>query len=232
MGDPLSVCKGQSDYELAPTSIPAREEPRFAGRWLTSKGNVHLIGLEAIQWSNGETSLLSTQKRYGSHPECQTELKGKRYTAELRPNGTLVWNDGDVWTRDTRVPGTRTYEALAQAGASFQDSYVSPFTKYVDEMASAPNSPGTWSDMKDSERRRRAVCGGDEDEAGDWPSDLRGSKAPSTMPNVLSSVAAQALAGRSLPQLPGVKALSSPRTEPMAFGEVAPRPKRKAMPKL
>jgi len=101
-------------------------EPQFTGRWVTSKGNVHFIGLEAIQWSNGDVSQFHSQRRWGRPSTCTMQVRGKRVSGELRPDDTLAWSDGDIWLRDTRRAETRTKEVLVNVGytlAEYVDHY-------------------------------------------------------------------------------------------------------------
>ena len=97
------------------------DEPHFSGRWVTSKGNVHFIGLEAIQWSNGDVSPFVVQRHWGRLPTCATNVRGKTFTAELKPDDTLVWSDGDIWVRDTRKTETPTKELVSHIGHSIAE---------------------------------------------------------------------------------------------------------------
>merc|ERR1712008_370553 len=134
----LSVCRGPNGNYDGPLPEEEGEEPRFAGRWVTSKGNVHLIGLESIQWSNGELSEFYAYKRWRKPPVCQTKMGGAKFTGELRPDDTLLWSDGDVWVRDTRAPGTKTYEVLGHVGLPFTE-YVDPLKRYQDGLNDGPS---------------------------------------------------------------------------------------------
>eukprot|EP00419_Tripos_fusus_P007503 CAMPEP_0172685866 /NCGR_PEP_ID=MMETSP1074-20121228/20543_1 /TAXON_ID=2916 /ORGANISM="Ceratium fusus, Strain PA161109" /LENGTH=231 /DNA_ID=CAMNT_0013505087 /DNA_START=90 /DNA_END=782 /DNA_ORIENTATION=+ len=93
MGGRSGVCRGGDCTEET-------DEPHFSGRWVTSKGNVHFIGLEAIQWSNGDMSDFASERRCGRRPTCSADVRGKRVTGELRPDDTLAWSDGDIWVRE------------------------------------------------------------------------------------------------------------------------------------
>lgn len=107
-------------------------EPPLAGRWLSSRGKQHVIGLDAIQWASGETTPLRklrqvrTQKGQPKRTEWAMDLKGNRYTAHVNEEGNLQWSDGDVWSRDFRAPETGTYAAvsgvLVKATESFHEA--------------------------------------------------------------------------------------------------------------
>jgi len=112
---------------------------------VTSKGNVHLIGLEVIQWNNGDISEFHAYNDGRKLPVCETKIGGiggSQFTGELRLDDTLLWSDGDVWVRDTRAPGTKTYEALGLAGLPFTQ-YVDPLRRYLEGVSDAPSLPST-----------------------------------------------------------------------------------------
>jgi len=122
MGDAISTCRGGAFTKEA-------NQPHCCGQWVTSKGNVHSVGLEAIQWSNGDLSPFVIQRRWGKLPTCATNVRGKRFTGELRPDDTLAWSDGDLWVRDTRRAETHTKEVLAQVSHSLVESVFRRFQR-------------------------------------------------------------------------------------------------------
>lgn len=129
--DEVRVRGGQEVYEPAGPEIP---EPPLPGRWLSARGNQHVIGLEAVQWASGENTpfrkVPQPRMRKGSAKKPTQwilELDGNRYTFQYNMDGNLVWSDGDVWTRDQRPPATGTYQAMtgvfARAGESFHQTF-------------------------------------------------------------------------------------------------------------
>merc|ERR1712046_335122 len=102
MGDVFCSCRNpdEDQLDIGEENIAGDQSLRFTGRWITGKGNVHIIGCEAIQWSNGDLSVIQVERRHGGKARCITEIKEERYTAELTPDDRLLWSDGDVWVRD------------------------------------------------------------------------------------------------------------------------------------
>jgi len=215
------VCRAADGDIEGPPAEGEGEEPRFAGRWVTSKGNIHLIGLESIQWSNGEISEFYAYKRWRQSPVCQTKMGEARFTGELRPDDTLLWSDGDVWVRDTRAPGTKTYEVLGHVGIPFTE-YVDPLKRYQEGLHDSPiaapvsavHTPHAENSGAGLQKLASTMgllkAGGDHG---------FGSGVPSTMTALADSRGA---AGR----VPPGSSSGPPGT---ADG---PRPKRKAMPRL
>lgn len=90
-------------------------DPPLAGRWMSGRGNLHIVGVDAVQWRSGDVTRLKKRRRKGGGTEYLTELNGTNYTAYLTEEGKLQWSDGDVWTRDMRAPETGTYSAVTGA---------------------------------------------------------------------------------------------------------------------
>mmetsp|Transcript_48420 Transcript_48420/g.122136 ORF Transcript_48420/g.122136 Transcript_48420/m.122136 type:complete len:358 (-) Transcript_48420:159-1232(-) len=128
MGNAFCNANGcdETETELAGISTGA-DDPPLAGRWLSARGNLHVIGLDAVQWRSGDiTKLKKTWTRHKGY-EYATELNGTLYTAHMTPEGHLKWSDGDTWQRDTRGPETGTYAAVSDAFVRAGESFHSAF---------------------------------------------------------------------------------------------------------
>mmetsp|Transcript_37054 Transcript_37054/g.110639 ORF Transcript_37054/g.110639 Transcript_37054/m.110639 type:complete len:177 (+) Transcript_37054:46-576(+) len=82
----------------------------FVGRWTSSKGNRHLVGLGGILWADGAITPLRVQQGWlGGGPTCWVNHRGTEYSGKLLGE-TLQWSDGDVWTRESAgmEPATET----------------------------------------------------------------------------------------------------------------------------
>mmetsp|Transcript_56317 Transcript_56317/g.163338 ORF Transcript_56317/g.163338 Transcript_56317/m.163338 type:complete len:391 (-) Transcript_56317:291-1463(-) len=99
-------------------------DPPIAGRWVSRRGQLHLIGVEMVVWHSGDISRFSKRRRVNGTVEYFTELHGQEITAKLNEDGDLVWCDGDLWKRDIRTVETGTYTAIqdvfSKAGESFR----------------------------------------------------------------------------------------------------------------
>lgn len=101
---------------MSALSIEESHEPQLAGRWRTSSGKMHIIGIDAVLWQSGEITSLRKRRRYNGERRVMqyaTELGGVMYTAHLSEDGQLHWSDGDIWMRDDRGPETGTYAAVS-----------------------------------------------------------------------------------------------------------------------
>lgn len=94
------------------------EEQTITGRWKDIRGDVHIVGVDAVQWRNGVITKLRKRRRFtgmGSTVEFLTQVNGTVYTGTLASDGKLLWSDGDAWVRDLREPETRTYSCISGA---------------------------------------------------------------------------------------------------------------------
>ncbi|CAK0836591.1 unnamed protein product [Prorocentrum cordatum] len=109
-----------SHKEVAATAAAPAEEAetpkpdQFAGIWLTGKGNSHLIGLDAIQWSDGVVTNVLKKKVKGVMT-LVTRREQTTYYAGLTPDGKLQWSDGDLWVRSQDTPMTGSYRGAGHA---------------------------------------------------------------------------------------------------------------------
>mmetsp|Transcript_11534 Transcript_11534/g.32643 ORF Transcript_11534/g.32643 Transcript_11534/m.32643 type:complete len:198 (+) Transcript_11534:77-670(+) len=133
MGAALSQCEksceepgADADEELAVEAVEEVPEDSFAGRWVTGNGNTQLIGLEGVQWSDGQaTKIVKKRMGAGGTPTLMTQLHGGTYWAQLLPDGRLQWSDGDIWVReDSSGPATGMYSFLAKNDLVFDGVFV------------------------------------------------------------------------------------------------------------
>lgn len=124
-------CQAGLDQQCIEFEQDPRDASQLAGRWVSARGNVHVIGIDVVQWRSGATSKLRTRRRWDGDVrivEYMTDLDGKTYTSRLTESGKLQWNDGDIWTRDQEGPQTATYAALAgvfgSAGETLHEALV------------------------------------------------------------------------------------------------------------
>lgn len=136
MGQAVS-CQAPSVLEERENEVVSeRERNSVCGRWISSQGGVHVIGLDYVQWQAGESSAIYQQRR---GQEFIVEINGKVMTGTLTTESRLQWSDGDVWTRDLRGPQTGTYAAISEtlkgtfSGVAFETaaSIVAPVAKLV-----------------------------------------------------------------------------------------------------
>lgn len=73
----------------------------FLGRWRTTDGSLHTIGVRAIRWAGGSETDISWRQVNG-HVVLSVWLDGARYSAALTFSEELRWDDGDVWSRAGR----------------------------------------------------------------------------------------------------------------------------------
>lgn len=71
------------------------------GRWVSKNGHIHMIGMDLIQWADGE--YLSRILLH--HSGFSTSCHGITHHAELCKD-RLHWSDGDVWVRHKAGPQT------------------------------------------------------------------------------------------------------------------------------
>lgn len=115
-----------SDCDVIVETAEDGEEP-LAGRWVSSNGKVHLVGVDAVHWQSGEISRLRKRWRFDGRSritEYATELEGVRFIGRINEAGKLEWDDGDIWVRDLRGPETGGYAALSSAFGQVGESVV------------------------------------------------------------------------------------------------------------
>jgi hypothetical protein len=72
-----------------------RVQPKFEGSWRDAT-----ISKNRLTWNEGEEVAIDML----SHSSFRMFYLGKMYTAEVKDNGTLCWDDGDVWRWQERNP--------------------------------------------------------------------------------------------------------------------------------
>lgn len=79
------------DRETINLKEDATQAPTIEGRW--NKGTI--TGTSMV-WKNGKTTII----KMTDATTAEMTLHGKEYRGVLRSDGTLHWNDGDVWTKN------------------------------------------------------------------------------------------------------------------------------------
>mmetsp|Transcript_31086 Transcript_31086/g.82361 ORF Transcript_31086/g.82361 Transcript_31086/m.82361 type:complete len:291 (-) Transcript_31086:30-902(-) len=130
---------------------------KFSGRWINAKGNLNVIGTNAVQWSDGTATVLQYESWGGRH-YCSTELNEKDYTAHLTSDGRLQWSDGDSWSRESSDKLTPT-AAVLHAGysiftAPLRGLSADPEERCVEEVG--PDAKGGEAPAKVAESRSPA----------------------------------------------------------------------------
>lgn len=135
------------------------EDAPLTGRWISGRGQAHVIGLHAIQWNSGDvTGFKKVRRRKGCY-KYVVDMKGSEHSAAMTPEGHLQWNDGDLWKRDPNGPQTGTYVAVAGALAP-ATKLLKTATSFVisgspvagssksqgDSPSTAAPSPSPWRD--------------------------------------------------------------------------------------
>jgi len=105
----------------------------LAGRWVSSRGNVHVICSRYVRWQSGSCTPLAKRTvavvGEGQHNDVATkyvtEMRGTIVEAVVRTGGQLEWSDGDIWERDLRPTETPMKVALRSATVSVSESLQS-----------------------------------------------------------------------------------------------------------
>lgn len=129
----VGLCDDEPELQVEEEEEEPPPDPPMPGRWTSSRGNQHVIGVDVVQWASGEVTQLrklqqrrSKKKKFRECSEWAIDMKGERFTVKFDNEGRLCWSDGDIWTRDMRAPETGTYAAvsgaLVRATESFHDA--------------------------------------------------------------------------------------------------------------
>jgi len=95
-----------------PTSVSTSD---IAGRWISARGQLHIVTVEHIQWSTGGISrLIASGVGFKTEVRSEPNQRGTMHYFLAPTSDRLEWSDGDVWIRQTE-PRTPVHQSVSDS---------------------------------------------------------------------------------------------------------------------